>query len=301
MRVFQAAAFVALVLVVPGFANAQNIWVKPPSTETLKNTPGLQHHTFESEFMKTEVGYNVILPPSYETATDKRYPVVYWLHGGGGNESSSLYIAKYWQELYDSDEHDIGEVILVFPNGYRSSYMDHVDGKIMVESMIIKELIPRIDSQFRTIATGEGRAAHGFSMGSSGSLKFAIRYPEMFCGAVAGGGGAVDLERATDPFIVNIMKRNFDGDPELIRKNNTYFYLEKNQAVLRDKGTRILLVCGDADTWMKSAVTFQAELKEKGIPCELLSVPGVAHSARKVYEAKGRDAVLFQDRMFKGK
>ena len=62
----------------------------------------------------------------------------------------------------------------MYPSGFRSGYMDHHDGKVMVESMIIEELIPRIDGRYRTISSRAGRAVHGFSMGASGALKFAI-------------------------------------------------------------------------------------------------------------------------------
>lgn len=50
-------------------------WVKPPSKDLLAQTPGLIHETFESDAMKTAVGYSVVLPPSYANG-DRRYPVV---------------------------------------------------------------------------------------------------------------------------------------------------------------------------------------------------------------------------------
>ena len=59
--------------------------------------------------------------------------------------------------------------------GQRSSYMDHADGKTLVETMIVKELIPLIDSRYRTIAERGGRAVHGFSMGADGCLKLVVK------------------------------------------------------------------------------------------------------------------------------
>lgn len=270
-------------------------WVKPPSKTVRKATPGLVHATFESSAMQTKVGYSVVLPPGYADSKE-RYPVVYWLHGGGGNESYSLSTARSWRELYETDA--IRPVILVYPSAFRSRYMDHHDGKIIVESMIIKELIPLIDATYRTIATRAGRAAHGFSMGASGSLKFAIKYPEMFCSAVAYGGGAVDLEKSTSPFIVNILKRNLNADPKLIRKNNTYHFLEQNHDVVRRLGIRFFLICGDKDSWMKSAVTFQQALHDKKIPCELARVPEVGHSLSGLTKAEGQAAARFQNEVF---
>ena len=83
------------------YGQEDGLWVKPPSKEMLKHTPGLTHHTFESRAMKTQVGFCVVLPPGYVESNEK-YPVVYWLHGGGGNESSSLFTAQSWNELYNT-------------------------------------------------------------------------------------------------------------------------------------------------------------------------------------------------------
>ncbi len=273
--------------------NAQ--WVNPPSKAQLEQTPGLIHETYSSHIMKTDVGYSVVLPPSYEK-TEQRYPVVYWLHGGGGNECSSLFSAKPWQELYKTDA--VREVILVYPAAFRSGYMDHHDRKVMIESQIIKELIPRIDTRFRTIASREGRAAHGFSMGSSGALKFAIKYPEMFCAAVAYGGGAIDLEKDKTEFILKILERNFKSDPALIRKNNTYHILEQNHAKVRQSEIPFLLICGEDDYWKKSAVDFQAVLHAQKIPCSLTLVPNAGHNIRQLIEAEGQTAAIFQDKVF---
>ncbi|MFT5522941.1 MAG: S-formylglutathione hydrolase FrmB [Pirellulaceae bacterium] len=287
---------VLLLVIASTESNAQSKWVKKPSQELLDTTPGLLHETFESDSMKTTVGYSVVLPPSYKTGT-QRYPVVYWLHGGGGNECSSLYTAKSWLELYEKKQ--ASEVILVYPSAFRSGYMDHHDGTIMVESMIIRELIPRIDARFRTIPTRAGRAAHGFSMGSSGSLKFVFKYPQLFCAAVAYGGGAVDLANTKSKFILDILQRNLNSDAELIRQNNTYHYLEKNQEVTRQNGLEILLICGADDSWRESAETFLAALQKSKIPCQLKLVPKVGHSLRGMTAAEGVAAAMFQDRMFR--
>jgi len=218
------------------------------------------------------------------------------LHGGGGNECSSVFTSKVWQKLYATDE--VREVILVYPNGFRSGYMDHIDGKVMVETMFIQELVPRIDQRFRTIANRKGRAAHGFSMGASGSLKFAIKYPELFCAAVAYGGGAIDLERTKRTFILDILKTNFESDPELIRKNNTYHMLGQNHEAVKRNGICFLLICGAEDTWRDTAESFCATLAEKHLPCELKIVPGVGHQLAPLINAEGVGAATFQNEVF---
>lgn len=275
-------------------ASAQ--WVKAPSADVLKRTRGLIHETFPSASMNTDVGYSIVLPPGYGNG-EKRYPVVYSLHGGGGNECSSLFTAQSWEKLYKTT--DTREVILVYPNGFRSGYMDHHDGSIMIESMIIKELIPRIDERYRTITSAAGRAAHGFSMGSSGALKFAVKYPDMFCAAVEYGGGAIDLDNTKMSFTLKILEKNLASDPKLIQQNNTYHFLKRNHEVVRRNQIEFLLICGEDDSWKESAVTFQAALVAENIPCPLTLVPGVGHDIRMLTEAEGMTAARFQDRIFR--
>jgi S-formylglutathione hydrolase FrmB len=208
-----------------------------------------------------------------------------------------LSTSRPWRDLYEAGQ--IREVILGYPNGFRSGYMDHYDGKVMVESMIIGELIPRIDKRYRTVAGRAGRAVHGFSMGASGSLKFAIKYPELFCAAVAYGGGAINLEHSTSPFILNILERNLNSDPDLIRQNNTYRLLEKNHAQVRRNGIRFLLICGEDGSWRDSAVSFQAALQRRHIPCQLTLVPKTGHNLGSLSRAEGAAAAIFQDQVFK--
>lgn len=52
----------------------------------------------------------------------------------------------------------------------------------------MKELIPYIDANYRTIGTSAGRAVSGFSMGGDGSMRLAMKYPEPFCAAASMGG-----------------------------------------------------------------------------------------------------------------
>ena len=59
------------------------IWFNEPKNPQ----PGVTHHGYHSASMSKEVGYNIWVPPGYETSS-RRYPVVYWLHGRNNTESS---------------------------------------------------------------------------------------------------------------------------------------------------------------------------------------------------------------------
>lgn len=112
------------------------------------------------------------------------------------------------------------------------------------------------------------------------------------------GRGEVDLAKTRSTFILDILERNLKSDPDLIRQNNTFHFLEKNHEFVRRNGTRFLLICGNDDRWKESAVTFQQVLREKTLPCDLTLVPGVGHHLPNLTNAEGGAAVRFQNDVF---
>ncbi len=92
--------------------NTDDMWVANPIPDL---PAGVTHHTFTSPSMKREVGYCIYLPPGYEKDKDRRYPVIYHLHGAGGNEVRSLYSATVLHEGILAGK--LPEIIMVFPNG----------------------------------------------------------------------------------------------------------------------------------------------------------------------------------------
>ena len=144
------------------------------------------------------VGYTIYLPLDYNTNTDQRYPVIYNLHGNGGNERKGLEsmvvlnegITKGWWP----------PMIMVRPNGGRSTfYKDSADGRFPIETMFINELIPHIDSTYRTIAARHGRCIEGFSMGGRGSTRLALKYPDLFCSLFCQAGKRPPDQRDVRP------------------------------------------------------------------------------------------------------
>ncbi len=135
---------------------------------------------FESEVLGRDWNYTVYLPSGYDYS-GLSYPVVYLLHGNGGDENSWATQGNV-QEVADTlvSEERIPPVIIVMPEANTTWY---VDRKENMESAVIEELIPEIENQFRTIPTREGRVIAGLSMGGYGALRFALLYPEMFAAA----------------------------------------------------------------------------------------------------------------------
>lgn len=160
------------------------VWVNRPGTPR-ENT---DHLVLKSRQMLHKVGVSVHLPGDY-AATDERYPVIYFLHGVGGNEVSDVEgVMSFLQPLLT--EHQLPQPIVVFPNGGLSQYQGRV------EPMIVKELIPYIDKHYRTLASTESRLVAGFSMGGAGAIRLAIRHPQTFGGALSWAGGMWDKDVA---------------------------------------------------------------------------------------------------------
>ena len=137
--------------------------------------------------MKKDVPATVILPDACQKE-GMRFPVLYLLHGYGGNNES--WVTK-------STIKDLAEqygVIVVCPDGGVSSwYFDSPeDPAWRYETFISKELVAAIDRRYHTIPRRESRAIAGFSMGGHGAMFLAFRHPDVY-GAAASISGGVDL------------------------------------------------------------------------------------------------------------
>ena len=139
----------------------------------------------QSASMQREIPALVVLPDSYAKNADKKYPVIYLLHGFGGNHTTWLLIKPDLPRLAS-----LYGVIFVCPDGSTSWYWDAPKNpKFRYETFVSKELVEFVDSKYRTIASPKGRAVSGFSMGGHGGLWLGIRHQDVFgaCGSSSGG------------------------------------------------------------------------------------------------------------------
>src|ERR1700683_1028496 len=126
----------------------------------------------------------VYLPPSYATDKNRRYPVVYFLHGYGINAEA------YWKLMTVPDAADkemadgtIHEMILVNPDAftiYSGSMYSNSPTTGDWETYITPDLVDYIDSHYRTIANRDSRGLAGHSMGGYGTLRLAMKYPQTY-------------------------------------------------------------------------------------------------------------------------
>jgi S-formylglutathione hydrolase FrmB len=141
--------------------------------------------TVTGKYLSEPMKVTVVTPSSYLQPQDTtRYPVAYLLNGHGGNY-------KNWSTIVDLDKlaDDYG-CIVVCPSGMNSWYWDSPEKPgLQMESFITKELVPYIDSNYRTRTDSLGRAVTGFSMGGHGALWLAIRHSDIFGSAGSTSGG----------------------------------------------------------------------------------------------------------------
>ena len=131
---------------------------------------GLKHETFKSPSMKTDVGYCIYLPPAYKKSSRMRFPVIYYLHGGRpGSEIKSVRLIRYIDKAMREEK--VADMIYVFVNGGRVSHYNTPQFDSMGEDVFVKELIPHIDANYRTINGREGRGIEGFSQGGRGTTR----------------------------------------------------------------------------------------------------------------------------------
>ena len=131
----------------------------------------------------------VYLPPSYDF-TEKRYPVIYVLHGFRGDSSSLTRKMRSAMDRMILGE-EIQEAIAVFVDGSnRFGGSQYLSSPTIgdYETYIRRDLVNFIDRQYRTIPHRDSRGITGFSMGAYGSMHLSLKYPEVFSVAVAQAG-----------------------------------------------------------------------------------------------------------------
>ncbi len=237
-----------------------------PAFVRAENSGALRVH---SEAMNSDIPAKVFLPKSYFKDESARWPVVYLLHGYGGNFET-------WGKIRP-DMEDLAErygAIIVCPDGATSWYWDCPERpNFKYETHITKELIPAIDSKYRTIASREGRAISGLSMGGHGALWLAFRHPDLF-GACGSQSGGVDIRPFPDKWE---MKRNL-GE---LSKNPSRW--EEHAVInqlwrVKPNSLYITIECGTDDFFYEINEELHRKLLYMNIPHDYATRPGKHNS-----------------------
>jgi S-formylglutathione hydrolase FrmB len=211
----------------------------------------------------------ILLPASYGTS-QQRYPVLYLLHGGG--QDHTAFATRGWFRALASRD-----MIVVTPSVGDSWYVNSAaDPSAKYEDFVVKDLIEYVDRQYRTIASGDGRAIAGVSMGAWGAMMLGLKHPKLF--------GAVGAFSA--PFGISRQDPNMDMTS---RTQQRFGAPETPQRQERDPGTLastipvesvplLYLACGNQDIFVADNRRFVERLTARKIPYEYREVSPFGHS-----------------------
>ncbi len=136
-----------------------------------------------SKSLGKDVRYSIYLPSDYESS-QRKYPVLYLLHGYSDDETGWAQFGEV-QKIADETISKGGatQMIIVMPDAGVSWYINDAAGKVKYEDFFINEFIPFIDSIYRTRSKKQYRAVAGLSMGGYGSFIYAMKHPDLFSAA----------------------------------------------------------------------------------------------------------------------
>jgi len=210
----------------------------------------------QSKVLKRSIHYCVLLPDSYDSRPDQKYPILYFLHGLGDNEQTLINTGA-WDIIENlRREHKIGDFLIVSPQGNHSFYINSADGEFRYSDFFLKEFMPLIERKYRVAPGRKNRGITGMSMGGYGALRFAFAYSQLF-GSVSAQSPALTTESrqelnqelASGTPAAELFGDVF-GDPiraSYWAANNPFALARKNVASL--KATAIYFNCGNADNY----------------------------------------------------
>ena len=124
----------------------------------------------------------VVTPPGYDENPNKRYPVVYYLHGYWAPVEAQQQGFRLHEAVQAAAEAG-NELIMVMPDGFsklRGGFYSSSPTVGDYESFIADDLVAWVDGNYRTIATRASRGLAGHSMGGYGTARIAMKRPEVF-------------------------------------------------------------------------------------------------------------------------
>jgi len=230
----------------------------------------------KSTILGKEVEYSLYLPPDYDK-TNRRYPVLYLLHGYSDDETGWTQFGEV-KAIADKQirENQMTEMIIAMPDGGVSWYINSADGKVKYEDFFINEFITHIDATYRTRAEKRYRGIAGLSMGGHGTLIMAMKHPELFAVAAPLSAGIITKEE-----LINMPEENWNnvfGPPfgrnkgadrvnDHMNKNWVLSLVENGNAEELKK-VKYYIDCGDKDFLIKGNMALHALMMDKKIPHE---------------------------------
>jgi endo-1,4-beta-xylanase len=289
-----AIFFVAALFLGPLCASAQgpdrdsihhgNEWIDPDHSEPA----GTHYHLFAtpSRGVGTQASCLIYLPPDYEKNANQHFPVLYWLHGGAGSQREGAWmVGRIDAEIRSGS---LPPFVVVLVQGLPDvRYINSKDGTRPVENVIIHDLIPHIDSTYRTIATRQGRAIEGMSMGGFGALRLGFKYPRLFGTVSALAPSIKPMQQEPE-----VVREPFGNDQAYWDQTGPWSIVRENAAEIRGR-TKVRLLVGDQDPLLANVQDYDALLTSLGIGHQFAVVGGAHHRYDEIVSRLPGDALQF--------
>ena len=225
-----------------------------------------------SKLLKMDRKYAIYLPPDYETS-NRNYPVLYLLHGGGDDQTGWVQFGEVLNITDEAIKSGIASaMIIVMPdaNTGKRGFLNDVKNEWLYEDFFFQEFMPFIEQKYRIKAEKRYRAVAGLSMGGEGTFIYALHHPELF-------STACPLSAATGPESIKELKnyrwwRGMEGitdaEKESYSKRYSVLSLIENMPDDQKKAVRWYIDCGDDDFLFEGNSLVHIAMRKKEIPHE---------------------------------
>jgi enterochelin esterase-like enzyme len=236
--------------------------------------------TLKSKILNMDRKFAIYLPPGYETS-QRSYPVLYLLHGGGDDHTGWVQFGEV-QHITDKAiaEGKATEMIIVMPdaNTTRRGYFNSIKGDWRYEDFFFQELMPYVEKTYRIKSEKRYRAISGLSMGGGGTLMYTLHHPELF-------SAACPLSASTGPLTVEDLRKTLARESPMPADTaiNSYFNRHSSIALVNNmpdtlkKSVRWYLDIGDDDFLFEGNFLLHIAMRKKEIPHEFRTRDG-AHN-----------------------
>ena len=225
-----------------------------------------------SKILQGERKYAIYLPPDYETS-QRSYPVLYLLHGGGDDQTGWV---QFGEVLHIADktirEGKATPMIIVMPdaNTGQRGYFNDIKGEWRYEDFFFQEFMPYIEKTYRIKGEKRYRAVAGLSMGGGGSFVYALRHPELFSSAcpLSASTGPLNLAETKEFLKRRNITLKSDAEAETYYKKHSVVELINQVPDDQKKAVRWYIDCGDDDFLYEGNSLVHIAMRKKEIPHE---------------------------------
>jgi enterochelin esterase-like enzyme len=227
--------------------------------------------SLKSKILNMDRKYAIYLPPDYETS-QRFYPVLYLLHGGGDDQTGWVQFGEV-QNITDKAimQGSATPMIIVMPdaNTGRRGYSNDATNTWRYEDFFFQEFMPFIEKTYRIKADKHYRAVSGLSMGGDGTFTYALHHPELFSAAcpLSAGTGPINVDTAR----ARLRRENNTIPDSAITayfKRQNVLELVNNMPDSSKRSVRWYIDCGDDDFLFEGNCLVHIAMRKREIPHE---------------------------------